>query len=356
MALAHGVVSVVLRWTVGAAFLWMSYGLIAAMANVVSDGRMRRSYTLSLSRRSRVTICLLWVLLSACAAGGMVLRPFRAELLLRRGVELVRRERWQEAAGLLEAAIARDALMLRAYYQLAHVYWSQGEAQRSVETYRALQAHAPDYAQVHYNLGVTYAELGRVDEACTELLVALRSGTMPRDFKLGRLADRLGGAKKGSRRYRELLEAVLEAGPRDKVAWSLLGLWHQEQGELDEAAECYQKAIEIDGSFAPALNNLGGVYFEKGELGQAAEVCQRVLQTNPKDPRTHLNLGRIYLKEGDVRGALRQWRLVLAIDPDCQEARDLIADLERRLQPTPPSPGVPEVPRPHVPTPPGREP
>ena len=324
--LSHGVVSVVLRWTVGGAFLWITFGLIAAMANVALGGKARKSYAFRLGPWQRAVACLLCLLLAGSAGYALTVRPFRAQLRFREGFDFGQKEKWDEAVGPLRAAIAQDKLLLSAYYELARAYWRKGDSQKSLEAYLTLREYAPDYAQLRYNMGVTYIALGRPKEACVELLGAVKSGTISPKFKLTPLSDLVKRTKKGKDEYVALLSAIVEENPRDKVAWSILGLWHQERKELDEAARCYQKAVEADERFVPALNNLAGIYYEKGELDKAVEVCQRVIAIDPKRVRAHLNLGRIYLKKGERPKALEHWRIVLSIDPDNAEAKGLIGD------------------------------
>ena len=153
------------------------------------------------------------------------------------------------------------------------------------------------------------------------------------------LADQIGKSPSGAGPWGEFLKAFVAARPADKVAWSLLGLWHQKKGDLGEAAGCYEKAVAIDPQFVPALNNLGGIYFEKGDLDRAARACERAIAIDPNYAKAHVNLGHIYQKKGDRLKALQHWRSVLAIESENTEARDLIAELlSRRPITAPPSP------------------
>jgi len=50
-----------------------------------------------------------------------------------------------------------------------------------------------------------------------------------------------------------------------------LGLTYYRKGSLDEAIDCYQKAITLDSTIPEPLYNLGIAYYEKGLYLEAVE-------------------------------------------------------------------------------------
>jgi len=193
-----------------------------------------------------------------------------------------------------------------------------------------LQQYAPDFAQVHYNLGVVYATLGRWEEAASEFTHASRLGTIPPEAQLGPLLTQLRKTAAGEEKYPIVLRELVRANPDDKLSWNRLGIWHFRKGNLAEAGRCYTKALKVDKEYIPALNNLAGVHYSQGDFAKAIDVCRRILAINPQAVKPHVNIGRAYYLKGNREKALEHWQAALAINPNDPEAKKCISELGQR--------------------------
>lgn len=72
----------------------------------------------------------------------------------------------------------------------------------------------------------------------------------------------------------------------------------ERQGDLQAALTHYQKALQIEPAFYPALNNLGAVYLRQKEVGRAEEAFLKLLALNPEDGEPYINLGHALYEEG----------------------------------------------------------
>jgi len=325
--LAHNVVSVVLRWSVCPTFFWIVLGLVVSMASIVSGGSARTGRRLHLRPWQRPVLVGLILLIVAAAGHAFVLRPLRAQLDLRRGQRFAKLAMWDAAVSVLNSAIEQDRIEFRSYYHLAHVYYEKEEYQKAVETYRALQEYAPDFAQVHYNLGVAYAALGRWDEAGEEFTLASKLGIIPPQVELKPLLAQLRKTEKGEEKYVTVLRELVKANREDKLSWNRLGIWHYRKDQLDEAAEHFERALRVDREYVPALNNLAGVYYRRGDFDRAIEICERILEINPQATKPHVNIGRAYYLKGNREKAIDHWQAALAIDPQETEATERLEKL-----------------------------
>lgn len=86
------------------------------------------------------------------------------------------------------------------------------------------------------------------------------------------------------------------------------GYQHQLRGEFDEAMTFYQKATELDPTYAAAFNDLAVMYEEKGWMDRAEAGYLRALELEPGYLDAHSNLGLLYERQGRIPEAVEQWR------------------------------------------------
>ena len=95
----------------------------------------------------------------------------------------------------------------------------------------------------------------------------------------------------------------------------------QDKGDLDGAAACYRKAIELDPRFALAHNNLGLVLRDKGDLEGAAVCFRKVIELDPKNAAAHNNIGDVLRDKGNLEGAAACFRRAIELDPKFAQAQ-----------------------------------
>ncbi len=91
-------------------------------------------------------------------------------------------------------------------------------------------------------------------------------------------------------------------------------------GRLEAAALLYQKALDANGSHAPALHLLGVLRHQQGDDGSAIELLTKSLALEPNLPEVHANLADAYRAQGRLHRAVGSSRLALKLWPDCPEA------------------------------------
>jgi protein O-GlcNAc transferase len=161
--------------------------------------------------------------------------------------------------------------------------------------------------------------------------------------------------------YRQILQ--FECGSPDTVPLSLvdhvaalnnLGNVLRDKGQLAEAAQCYERALQIKPDCAQAHYNLGNIQLaidqpdnaianykralqlqpdffeaqanlghvlkEQGHLPEAVLCYRRALHIKPNHARTHYNLGNIQLAQGHLASAADSYRRALQLQPDLVDA------------------------------------
>lgn len=99
---------------------------------------------------------------------------------------------------------------------------------------------------------------------------------------------------------------ALELDPDSTEALVNLGRLLQEDGELEEAAKLYARALEASGGDrSTAAFNLGITLEDLGRPGEAAAAYRRALEADPAFADAHFNLSRVLERQGDKVSALR---------------------------------------------------
>jgi len=111
------------------------------------------------------------------------------------------------------------------------------------------------------------------------------------------------------------------------TAQNNLGFVLADQGRTTEAAEHYQKALEINPGYAEADNNLGRIFLDEGRLEEAKEYFQRAIQIKPGAAAAHNNLGIVLAGKGDPAGAFQRYQKAIELNPDYAEAYNNLAIL-----------------------------
>lgn len=140
----------------------------------------------------------------------------------------------------------------------------------------------PDSFAAHYNLGVTYAQMGRREDA---------------------IASYYDAAEKG------------ENHPQVAFVWNNLGALHRDAGENDEALTSFVKAAELSPLHLEARFNAAMIYMERDAATDAIKLFEEAKQIQPNHELVNTWLGLAYLREEQVEDAHRCLLLVRRLHP-----------------------------------------
>jgi tetratricopeptide (TPR) repeat protein len=68
--------------------------------------------------------------------------------------------------------------------------------------------------------------------------------------------------------------------------------------KIEEAISILEKAVQLDSSYADALESLGVLYANVGRLEEAIQVMKHLAQADPDSIMAHTNLSRFYQQKG----------------------------------------------------------
>lgn len=114
---------------------------------------------------------------------------------------------------------------------------------------------------------------------------------------------------------RELFELMVEQHPGHVPALCKLGVVQMKLDQPLDAAESFQKAIELDGNNAYANRMLGYALMKAGDLAGAETHLKRCVELAPDDAKAYLLLGTISYRLGDTGKAESNFKAAISADP-----------------------------------------
>ena len=217
-----------------------------------------------------------------------------------------------------EKAIVINSNFADAHYNLGLTFQELNQTQAAVESYEKALVIQPNYAEVHNNLGIVQRELGKIDDAVKSYENAL---TIKLDYaeahnNLGNALHELGEIDEAIKHYYK----VIAISPNYAEAHHNLGNILNELGQTDAAIESYEKALAIEPDYIDAHNNLGNILKELGQTHEAIESYEKALAIEPEYAEAHNNLANALKDLGEFGEAIIFYKQALAINPNYDDA------------------------------------
>jgi len=108
--------------------------------------------------------------------------------------------------------------------------------------------------------------------------------------------------------------------PRVSLLYNIKGACYASIGQLDVAAESFNKALEIKPDDAEAYSNLGNVLNSLGQVEAAVTSYKQALEIKPDYVEAHYNLGNALVGLGQPMLAVTSYERALRLKPDYAEA------------------------------------
>jgi len=185
-------------------------------------------------------------------------------------------------------------------YALAKIYHETGESDRALNVLERTLELQPNHDDARALRGGILAERGEVDAGCAEIrkAIALRPTFWGHYNVLGLVYYRAGRPEEALPAFRR----VTELQPDLPNGFQSLGATYHSMGALDQAVSNYQEAIQRGYSWV-AHSNLGTIYYRRGRFAEAAEQYEKALELNPNRHVYHRNLGDAYQRLGRPQDA-----------------------------------------------------
>ena len=263
--------------------------------------------------------------------------PEHADALHLLGLIARSRGRVQEAAALIERAVALNDASPVYHNNLGMVRGQQGRLDLAADCFRRALALDPRYLKAMCNLGQALAAAGRHDEAAEAYgrALALAPELAEAHYGLGCVLRDAGQLWPAVEHFRR----AVKAEPRHVPALNDLAVVLKDLGEGEEAEAACHQALALAPE-APGLHNtLANALREQGRLVEAEAANREALRLAPDFAAAHNNLGYLLQAQGRFGEARAAYEACIARDPGLIRAHANLAILEKV------KPGDPVVPR-----------
>lgn len=204
------------------------------------------------------------------------------------------------------AAAAPD--LGEAHYNLGNALWARGRLDDALAAFEQAAEKLPDSSKVYNNWGGVLYDQGKLDEAVGRYEQALALSAQENPAAMRSASPLMPGDAASTAARPELIEVNL--------ARALA-----RQGNAEDAAGHYRRALELDPSSAGARAGLGLVLAQTDQVDQGIAELRRALEIDPGYATAHLNLAGILAYQGQDAEAVRHYQAALATgDAAAQQA------------------------------------
>ena len=203
-----------------------------------------------------------------------------------------------------------------------------GRMEDAIRRYRLVRTLRPDYVAVPVNLGNTFLNLNRYDEARESFLAALAidKNDPAAHYGLGEIALSERNYAEAVQQFNQTLARVPSA---NRVHYSL-AMAYRGLGDLEKVkahlAQQGPVGIRVSDPLMDGLEDLveservhlarGKIAFEARQYTEAADEFRKAVAANPDSVTAHVNLGATLSQLGDAQGAAEQFEEAIRIEPE----------------------------------------
>lgn len=189
----------------------------------------------------------------------------------------------------------------------------QGRLQEAQSIYQHILQQSPEHSEALHLLGTLAYQVGQYPQAIQLITRAITFEARPQYL------NNLGNVYKTSGFLEQAIECyqkALQIAPKYAGAHNNLGIVYQRQGHLQLAIKHFQEAISQEQTKAEWFSNLATALMESGQVTQAINFYKEALKVLPDYAPLHSNLGNAYERRGDFSKAIVHYQQSLKLNPD----------------------------------------
>jgi superkiller protein 3 len=214
-----------------------------------------------------------------------------------------------------------------AYYNMGVALYKKKQYEEAIEYYKKAVALDRRFYEAYYSLGIVHEKLGFVDDAAKYYAIALSINPTFACHLSMAVASYKNGNYTLAERYISRAGQIAE---EDAESLNNLGHAYYKMARIDEAIDCYNKAIEYDDEYSMAHYNLGVVLAKAGKVNDAIQSYLNVRDTDEYYVPALNNIGAAYESIKNYDKAVEYYQKALDVDPNYTTAYENLFELLKR--------------------------
>ncbi len=247
---------------------------------------------------------------------------------------LLKGRNFKESREIYEKLVKEEPDLAMYHYGLGKVLAAQGGSTlEAIPQLRRACELSPNFSAARHALAMAYRDVQDMQNAGVELTTYQKNpkSAPPEDPPMAQITSLNRGGlirAQAAQQYLALgrpadavkqLESAVANDPNDEVAHSSLVTAYWELKQWDKAEPHYRIAAKLN----PSTNShyvYGLIMLEQSRYTEAAQAFQKALELNPRDSGANIQLGRILEQRGEVPGAIKLYETALESDPNSRAA------------------------------------
>lgn len=175
---------------------------------------------------------------------------------------------------------------------LSDIYFAMPQPRKTEQTLQAVLIENPDHVEALFKLAQFYFYQKDYNKAFGFLNRALENA--PNDHRIYFLSGLINKDRNEMEKAERDFHRATELNQQFYEAWIQLGLLAAKE-EDSIAVNYYQNALDVRPESEEALYNIGIFYQEQGNIQKAIRTYNQLLDVNPENEKAYYNLGYIHL-------------------------------------------------------------
>jgi tetratricopeptide (TPR) repeat protein len=250
-----------------------------------------------------------------------------AETYIKQAESYYGQRRYEEAIAECKRAIEIKPEAALAYKILGNATQAMDKLDAAWYWYAQALEIDPDFAEVHANLGSLYAQQKQWQKSitCYRKAIEINPNLASAYRNLAKIFVQSGQPKIGADCWYQALTLDINwATPEEHFT---LGNTLLQQGKLERTVSCYQRAIQLQPSYADAYHNLGEVLSLQGKWEDAIAAYRQAIGLNPNFDGSHYSLGKALATLDRREEAIACYRRAIELNPNLAQAYQSLGEV-----------------------------
>jgi tetratricopeptide (TPR) repeat protein len=219
------------------------------------------------------------------------------------GVAILNQGKAEQAINRFNQALRINPDYAEAHNNLGGIFLAQDKPEQAIDHYTQALRLSPQMAEAHNNIGIALMQTGKIEEAILRFRETLR---IKPDFTLA--ADNLKRALAIQQALESEISRLQKLSKDDpnnaELHFQLANLYFR-KGDQRQAIIHYEKTLQLDSKFIPAINNWALVNASKKEYTTALSLFLDVLNHWPDNAETHYNIACMYSRLNKIDESIK---------------------------------------------------